>query len=127
MRIISISELDRKPLFKKGYMKIFILAVLLLILGTILTSVANLIITFADTDTPAEIEAFIKTYNTVSAISILSIQVGIVFFSLSTFVGALVDKTLSEEVRRGMVLVSGFGILALGIMMIFQRFIMFVF
>ena len=115
MRIISISELDRKPLFKKGYMKIFILAVLLLILGIILISVANLIIAFADTDTPAEIEDFIKTFNTVSAISILSIQVGIVFFSLSTFVGALVDKTLSEGVRRGMVLASAFGILALGI------------
>lgn len=121
MRIISSSELDRIPLFKKGYMKIFILAVFLLILGIILTSVANLNIIFADLDTQAEYEAFIKMFSTISTLSILSIQVGIVFFSLSTFVGALVDKTLSEEVRRGMVLVSGFGILALGIMMITIR------
>lgn len=98
-------------------MIIFILAVLLLILGIILVSVANLIITFADPDTQAEYEAFYRTLSTLSAISILSIQIGIVFFSLSTFVGALVDKTLSGEVRRGMVLVSGFGILALGLMM----------
>jgi len=99
-------------------MKIFILAVLLLIFGIILISVARLIITFADPDTQAEYEALNKTLNFVSTISILFIQVGIVFFSLSTFVGALVDKTLPEEVRRGMILVSGFGILALGIMMI---------
>ncbi|MFX1314168.1 MAG: hypothetical protein ACFFHD_16395 [Promethearchaeota archaeon] len=118
MKIISSSELDRKPLFKKGYMKIFILAVLLLILGILLISVTALVITFADPDTPAEYEVFYRTMNTLSTISILSIQIGIVFFSLSTFVGALVDKTLSGEVRRGMVLVSGFGILALGIMMI---------
>jgi uncharacterized membrane protein YqgA involved in biofilm formation len=102
-------------------MKIFILAVFLLILGIILTSVANLSVIFADPDTQAEYEAFIKMFSTISTLSILSIQVGIVFFSLSTFVGALVDKTLSEEVRRGMVLVSGFGILALGIMMITIR------
>jgi len=118
VKIISSLELDRKPLFKKGYMKIFILAVLLLILGIILVSVTTLVITFADPDTPAEYEVLYKTLNAASAISILSIQIGIVFFSLSTFLGALVDKTLSGEVRRGMVLVSGFGILALGIMMI---------
>jgi len=117
--IISSSELDRKPLFKKGYMSIFILSVLLLILGIILLSVARLIVAFTDVNTTAEIRALAKKLNFVSAISILCIQVGIVFFSLSTFMGALVDKTLSEEVRRGMVLVSGFGILALGIMMTF--------
>lgn len=117
--IISSSELDRKSPFEKGYMKIFILSILLLILGIILVSVARLIIAFADLDTPAEAETLLKRVNFVSAISILSIQVGIVLFSLSTFMGALVDKTLSEEVRRGMVLVSGFGILAIGIMMIF--------
>jgi len=99
-------------------MKIFALAILLLIVGIILISVGRLIITFADPDTQAEVEDLIRTVNIVSTLSMLSLQIGMVLFSFSIFVGALMDKSLSGEVRRGMVLASAIGILGLSIMMI---------
>jgi len=106
-------------------MKIFVLAIFLLIVGIILISVRNLYSTYADPDSPKELEVFFKTRDTLSILSELFLPLGMVLFSLSAFWGGVVDKTLSEEVRRGMVFAASIAIIALAFVMIFQRFIMF--
>lgn len=40
-------------------------------------------------------------------------NIGILLFTFSAFMGAVVDGTLSNEVRRGLIIASGVGILAL--------------
>ena len=111
-------ESDRESILKKRYMKIFALSIVLIITGFIIMSIANILYTFAEPKTPGEAEALIRWLNTLSIVSALCIQFGVVFFSLSILIGALTDNRLSEGIRKGMVLTSGFGILALGIMSI---------
>lgn len=108
-------ESDRESILKKQYMKIFVLSILLLITGIIVMSYANILYTFAEPKTSGEFDALMRWLNTFSTVRALCVQLGLVLFSLSILMGALVDKTLSEGVRRGMVLASAFGILALGI------------
>ena len=113
-------ESDRKSILKEGYMKIFALSILLLIVGIILVAIGSIwsIIIDEKIDTPWESEAYGDTMMIFATLTTLFLQLGFVIFSFSTFMGALVDKTLSGEVRRGMLFASGFGILALSLMTI---------
>ena len=108
-------ESDRESILKKQYMKVFVLSILLLITGIIVMSVANILYIFAEPKTEGEYDALYRWLNSLSTVRALCLQLGLVLFTLSILMGALVDKTLSEGVRRGMVLASAFGILALGI------------
>jgi hypothetical protein len=99
-------------------MKIFVLSIVLLIAGFVVMGYANILYTFAEPKTFGESEALNRWLNTFSIVTALCIQFGMVFFSLSILIGALTDNRLSEGIRKGMVLTSGFGILALAIMSI---------
>ena len=114
----SSEEPNRKTTFEKGYMKVFTSSIVFLILGIILLSIGNLIITFADPQTQQMAEDYLRTISALNVFANLFLQLGMVIFSLSTFLGAVRDTTLSGDVRKGMAAASAIGILALGIMMI---------
>jgi hypothetical protein len=102
---------DREPITKKGYVKIFILGINLLIFGFVISTLLSIIprVSYGD---PGYNE-YIYLMRILSSISRLFLQIGIVMFSLSLFIGALTDRTLSENVKRGLVIASGIGMLAL--------------
>ncbi len=114
----SSEELNRKSTFEKDYMKAFKSSIVLLILGIIIMGIGNLLLALADPQSSAEAEFVARTILTLSTGSKLFLQLGMVIFSLSIFLGAVRDTTLSGEVRKGMAAASALGILALGIMMI---------
>ena len=101
-------------------MKIFALSIILLIVGIIIASIGRIYSINVDIDTSEEYENYIKTMGTIFTLTGLTLQLGIVLFSLSTFMGAAVDKTLSGEVRRGMVFASSMAIIGLVLLMMFQ-------
>lgn len=111
-------ESNRESILKKGYIKIFVLSILLLIAGILVMSYATILLTFAEPQTPGEYDALERWVLTFSTVRALCLQLGMLLFSLSLLMGALVDRTLSEGVRRGMVFTSGFGIVTMGIMMV---------
>jgi len=118
--ISGLKESDRESVFKKNYMKIFALSIILLIVGIIIASIGRIYSINVDIDTSEEYENYIKTMGTIFTLTGLTLQLGIVLFSLSTFMGAAVDKTLSGEVRRGMVFASSMAIIGLVLLMMFQ-------
>jgi len=113
----SSEEPNRKSTFEKGYMKAFISSIVLLILGIVLMSIANFIAVLADPSTQEMYEIVMRTIAAFTTFSRLFLQLGMVIFTLSTFLGAVRDTTVSGEVRKGMAAASAIGILALGIMM----------
>ena len=116
-----ISNFDRK-LIRKGYVKIFILSILLFLAGFVVTTVANIIpsLTFVDPG----YDEYLYLITILSSVSILFQNIGIVLFSLATFLGALTDESLSKEVNRAMVIASGIGIVAL---VLFNRLVLNIF
>lgn len=118
MRVISNSSSEEPIRNEKKYLKSFIGSILLLILGILLLSIGSLIITFADPQTQQELLDLLKVMNGFNTFGKLFLQLGMVLFSLSTFLGAMRNTTLSGEVRKGMAIASAIGILALGILLI---------
>lgn len=121
MRVISNSSSEepiRKSILEKKYLIIFSGSIFLLIFGILLLSIGNLITTFADPEDSHEAEVLARVIMAFNIFARLFLQLGMVLFSLSTFLGAVRDKTLSGEVRRGMAAASAIGILALGILLI---------
>jgi hypothetical protein len=59
-----------------------------------------------------------------SSLSTLVQNIGIVLFSVSTFLGAVTAESLSIEVRRALAIASGIGIVAL---VLFNRLILYFF
>ena len=111
-----ISELNSresglKSTLKKGYPIVFLVCIILFIVGFIITSVANFI-PEVDWDDP-DYDDYELLMTRLSTLSILFQNIGIALFSLSTFLGALADGTLSKEVKRGMAIASAIGIVAL--------------
>ena len=105
-----ISNSDRK-LIKNGYVKIFILSVLFFLAGFVVTTVAN-IVPRIDPGDPGYDE-YIYLTTILSSASILVQNIGIVLFSVATFLGALTDESLSKEVKQALVIASGIGIVSL--------------
>ncbi len=114
-----ISNSDRK-LIRKGYVIIFILSILLLLAGFVVTTVAS-IIPSIDYGDPGYDE-YVYSMTMLSSVSVLVQNIGIVLFSVATFLGALTDESLSGEVKRALVIASGIGIVAL---VLFNRLILY--
>jgi hypothetical protein len=116
-------ESNRGSIFEKKYIKVFGLGIVMLVLGTILIMAERLYTLYYDPDTSYEV--YMKTRYTLSALSGVFLQLGMVLFSFSAFWGGVSDRTLSEEVRRGLVFASSMIIVALAIVMVLQRFFIF--
>jgi hypothetical protein len=114
----SSEEPNSRSTFEKGYMKAFISSIVLLILGIIIMSIGNILLALADPQSSAEAEFLMRTILTLSTGSRFFLQLGMVIFSLSTFLGAVRDTTVSGEVRKGMAAASAIGICAIGITML---------
>lgn len=114
MRIISnlnSRESTGKSNLKKGYVIVFLGFIILIIVGGIILSITRLIPS-VDWGDPGYDEYITLTTN-LATVSVLFQNIGITLFSLSTFLGAITDERLSKEVRRGMVIASGIGVIAL--------------
>ncbi|MFX1592998.1 MAG: hypothetical protein ACFFB6_02845 [Promethearchaeota archaeon] len=112
------SESYRIPLLKKGYIKIFTSGIILLVAGFTTLSLFNMIPRPAYGD-----PAYYDFYNLMrffSSLSRLFLQIGMVLIILSLFIGALTDRTLSENVKRGMMIASGAAMFGLIILMIYS-------
>ena len=109
---------NRKSASGESYVKVFSFSIVLLILGIIIASMSSLIVVFADPQSSQEAQDLAKSIVVVGTVSTIFLQLGMVVFSLSTFLGAVRSETLSGDVRKGMAAASAIGILALGIMMI---------
>ncbi len=116
-------ESFRTSVLEKKYMKFFALAILLLATGVILLGVARLFNLYADPSSPDEYEFALKFLGTISYLSMLLLQLGLVVFCFSSFWGAVADGTLSEHVRRGMVSTASIAIIALALLMTFGNII----
>ena len=112
----SISTESFRSMFDKNYMKIFVLGVLLLILGIILVMSRNLY--YANEE--IHDQKFYEAYFTLIALSSFFIQLGMLFFALSTLMGGVIDESLSPEVRRGLVFGSSIAIISLALIIIFS-------
>lgn len=99
---------------EKKIMLIFTLAIILLVVGILLICVRNYCEIYGGNLCSP------KTPAVLSTVSALYIQLGILFFSLSAFWGGVFDRTLSEEVRKGMIFAAAMGIIALVILIVFQ-------
>ncbi|MFX1354781.1 MAG: hypothetical protein ACFFGP_12515, partial [Promethearchaeota archaeon] len=109
-----------RNLLKKKYVWIFVLSLALMIVGFVITSVANFIppVSFMDPG----YEEYSSLMRNLTTSATLFQNLGIVLFTLSIFIGALVDETISPEVKRGMIIASALGIIAL---VIFNRLILY--
>ncbi len=100
-----------KSNLKKGYVIIFLIFVLLIIVGAILLSITSFIPS-VDWGDPGY-EDYVTLINNLTTSSVLLRNIGITFFSLSTFLGAITDQRLSKEARTGMIIASAIGVIAL--------------
>jgi hypothetical protein len=111
-------ESFREPLLKKGYIKIFTTGTILIIAGFIATSVFSIIPRPSYSD--PGYDAYINLMRAFMSISRLFLQIGMVLFILSFFIGALTDRTLSDNVKKGMILASGVAIFGLVILIMYS-------
>ncbi|UCC20249.1 MAG: hypothetical protein JSV62_02890 [Promethearchaeota archaeon] len=105
------NDISRESIFKKGFMKIFIIGISLLIIGFIFSFISNIIPRVYYTDPGYDDYLYLMRF--LSSLLRLFIQTGIVLFSLSSFIGAMVDRTLSNSIKKGMVIASGVALVAL--------------
>lgn len=108
---LNSREVSLKPNIKKSYVIVFIIFIILVIVSATLLSTTRLIpdVGYGEPG----YEAYQDLVNNLTTVSVLLQNIGISFFSLSTFLGAITDQNLSKEVRRGMIIASGIGVIAL--------------
>lgn len=106
-----IPNSEERAFFKKGYVIIFILGIISLIVGYVLTSTVGFIpgVDFGDPGFD-EYQELIMNLNSLST---LCLNLGLGFFLLSTFIGAVTDKRFSIEVKKGMLIASVLGLFSL--------------
>ena len=109
--MIYIPNSEKRAVFKNGYVIIFILGVASLLTGFVLAS-TNGFIPRVDYGDPGY-EEYIDLITNLGTFSTLFLNLGLGLFLLSTFVGAMTGKRFSMEVKRGMLVASILGILAL--------------
>ena len=109
--MIYIPNSEKRAVFKNGYVIIFILGVASLLTGFVLAS-TNGFIPRVDYGDPGY-EEYMDLITNLGTLSTLFLNLGLGLFLLSTFVGAMTDKRFSIEVKRGMLVASILGILAL--------------
>ncbi len=111
-----------RKFIKNGYVLVFSLSILFLLTGFVITTVAN-IIPSIDYGDPG-FDEYEYSMTVLSSLSTLVQNIGIVLFSVSTFLGAVTAESLSIEVRRALAIASGIGIVAL---VLFNRLILYFF
>ena len=109
--MICISNSEKRAVFKKGYVIIFILGIISLLTGFVLTSLVGFIPKINHGD--PGYEEYIDLITDLGTLSTLFLNLGLGLFLISTFVGAMTDKRFSIEVKRGMLIASVLGIIAL--------------
>ena len=108
---MCILNSEKRAVLKKGYVIIFILGIISLLTGFVLTSVVGFIPSVSWGD-PGFYE-YIDLITNLGTLSTLFLNLGLGLFLISTFVGAMTDKQFSIEVKRGMLISSVLGIIAL--------------
>jgi len=111
-----ISELNSrdsslKSNLKKGYVKIFLVFVIVIIVGFIIRSWTSWIPEPDWGDPIRDDYEYLMTW--LATLAILLQNIGIALFSFATFLGAIADRNLSKEVRTGLAIASGLGMIAL--------------
>ena len=113
----TIDEQDRESLLKKHYVKIFISAFCILFSGFVVITVVSLI------PRPSYGDPGYSDYPTLMQnsyiIAKLLIEIGLALFSISSFLGAITDKSIADNVKRGMMIASGISILGLVIVFVY--------
>ena len=109
--MIYIPNSEKRAVFKKGYVIIFILGIISLLTGFVLASVVGFIPSVSWGD--PGYEEYIDLITNLGTLSTLFLNLGLGLFLISTFVGAMTDKRFSIEVKRGMLIASVLGIIAL--------------
>lgn len=118
-QIEEVTSGDRyhQPLLKKWYVIMFLFAFAVLIFGFIVISLMSFIPRPSYSD--PGYEDYQNLVRMSSGLAKLLIEVGLGFLSASSFLGALADNSLSENVKKGMMIASGISILGLVIVFIF--------
>lgn len=118
---MCIPNSERRAVFKRGYVIIFILGIISLLTGFLLESVIGFIPSLSWGD--PGYEEYNDLITKLGTFSTLFLNLGLGFFLISTFVGAMTDKRFSIEVKRGMLIASVLGIITL---VIFNYLIMYI-
>ena len=108
---MCIPNLERRAVLKRGYVIIFIIGIISLMTGFVLESVVWFIprVNWGDPG----YEEYRDLINNLETFSPLFLNLGLGLFLISTFVGAMTDKRFSLEVKRGMLIASALGLIAL--------------
>ncbi|MHA2289116.1 MAG: hypothetical protein ACXABG_10050 [Promethearchaeota archaeon] len=117
MANVTSSDQARQPLLKKRYLKIFLTAFIVLVCGFAVISIASFIPRPSLYDPAYEIYQYLM--QTSLAVAKLLIEIGLALFSVSSFIGALTDRSVSDNVKRGMMIASGIAILGLVVVFIY--------
>lgn len=119
----TTDEQYREPLLKKAYIKIFISAFCILICGFVIISIVSLIPrpSFGDPNYSDYQNLMLNSYT----LAKLFIEIGLALFSVSSFLGAISDNIIADNVKRGMMIASGISILGLVIVFIYPGFYIF--
>ena len=113
----SLNDQDRQTVLKRGYVKIFITAFIILFCGFVVISIASFIPrpSYSDPDY-GDYQNLIRS---VSVLAKLLIEIGLSLFSVSSFLGAITDANIADNIKRGMMVASGISVLGLVIVFIF--------
>jgi len=109
--VICIPNSEKRAVLKKGYVIFFILGIISLLTGFVLTSVVGFIPSVSWGD--SGYDEYIDLITNLGTLSTLFQNLGLGLFLISTFAGAMTDKQFSIEVKRGMLISSVLGIIAL--------------
>ena len=113
----DLNDQDRQTVLKRGYVKIFLTAFIVLFCGFVVISIVSFIPrpSYSDPDY-GDYQNLIRS---VSVLAKLLIEIGLSLFSVSSFLGAITDANIADNVKRGMMVASGISVLGLVIVFIF--------
>ena len=113
----TVDEQHREPFLKKTYIKIFICAFCVLGCGLVLISIVSLIPRPSYGD--PGYSNYLKVMQDSYTIAKLLIEIGLGLFSVSSFLGAISDRSIADNVKRGMMIDSGISILGLVVVFVY--------
>jgi len=113
----NLNDQDRQTVLKRGYVKIFLTAFIVLFCGFVVISIVSFIPrpSYSDPD----YEDYQNLMRSFSILTKLLIEIGLSLFSVSSFLGAITDANIADNVKRGMMVASGISVLGLVIVFIF--------
>jgi len=104
---------DETPIFAKPYVWLFLICIILIVIGIIISGS----IAFIPSDMPYD--DYLELASKMQASSTITLNIGIALFALSAFLGALMDRTLADQPRKGLLQAAGVAVFALVIYMLF--------